>query len=102
MGLLDDAIREHLELKRRTGADPGDVERQEREALGPVVRGDELVADVTGGGAEGFPSEYEPVGADADLEHDYGHADDSLQVTPEPEPLYEQPPPVSETAASCA
>ena len=34
MGLLDDAIREHLELKRRHGADPGEIERQEREALG--------------------------------------------------------------------
>jgi hypothetical protein len=34
MGLLDDAIREHLELKRQRGADPGEVERQEREALG--------------------------------------------------------------------
>ena len=38
MGLLDDAIREHLELKRRRGADPGELERQEREALGPVRR----------------------------------------------------------------
>jgi hypothetical protein len=34
MGLLDDAIREHLELKRRRGADPGEVARQEQEALG--------------------------------------------------------------------
>jgi hypothetical protein len=34
MGLLDDAIREHLELKRRHGADPGEVARQEREVLG--------------------------------------------------------------------
>jgi hypothetical protein len=34
MGLLDDAIREHLELKRARGADPSEVERQEREALG--------------------------------------------------------------------
>ena len=34
MGLLDDAIREHLELKRRHGADPDEVTRQEREALG--------------------------------------------------------------------
>jgi hypothetical protein len=33
MGLLDDAIREHLELKRRRGADPGEVARQEHEAL---------------------------------------------------------------------
>jgi hypothetical protein len=34
MGLLDDAIREHLELKRRRGADPDEVARQEDEALG--------------------------------------------------------------------
>ena len=38
MGLLDDAIREHLDLKRRRGADPSEVERDEREALGPVRR----------------------------------------------------------------
>src|ERR1700722_7874513 len=38
MGLLDDAIRDHLDLKRRRGADPGEVERAEREALGPVRR----------------------------------------------------------------
>lgn len=38
MGLLDDAIREHLELKRRAGADPQELEKLEREALGPVRR----------------------------------------------------------------
>ena len=38
MGLLDEAIREHLELKRRHGADPGEVAAQEAEALGPVRR----------------------------------------------------------------
>lgn len=38
MGLLDDAIREHLELKRKHGADPDDLARQEREALGPGMR----------------------------------------------------------------
>ncbi|HTD09929.1 MAG TPA: hypothetical protein VK680_13660 [Solirubrobacteraceae bacterium] len=36
MGLLDDAIREHLELKRRSGADLAAVEREELEALAPV------------------------------------------------------------------
>ena len=36
MGLLDDAIREHLELKRLRGADPGEVARLEQEALGPI------------------------------------------------------------------
>ena len=38
MGLLDDAIREHLELKRAHGADPTEVERQEREAFGAAQR----------------------------------------------------------------
>ena len=38
MGLLDDAIKEHLELKRRHGADPGEVARLEHEALGPARR----------------------------------------------------------------
>jgi hypothetical protein len=34
MGILDDAIREHLELKRRGGADPAEISRLEREAFG--------------------------------------------------------------------
>jgi hypothetical protein len=38
MGLLDDAIREHLELKRQHGGDPAEIGRQEREAFGPVSR----------------------------------------------------------------
>jgi hypothetical protein len=36
MGLLDDAIREHLELKRLRGVDPGAVAREEQDALGPA------------------------------------------------------------------
>jgi hypothetical protein len=50
MGLLDEAIREHLELKRRRGADPEEVARQERDALGPVRREPEAAP----------PSEPEP------------------------------------------
>jgi hypothetical protein len=38
MGVLDDAIREHLDLKRRRGADPAEIERAEQDALGPVRR----------------------------------------------------------------
>jgi hypothetical protein len=48
MGSLDDAIREHLELKRLRGADPSEVEREEREALSaPLLQpeaGDGLAA----------------------------------------------------------
>jgi hypothetical protein len=40
MGLLDDAIREHLELKRRRGADPDEIARQEDEALGDPRSGE--------------------------------------------------------------
>ncbi|MGO9322457.1 MAG: hypothetical protein ACLQBY_16890 [Solirubrobacteraceae bacterium] len=40
MGLLDEAIREHLELKRRRGADPSAIAREEREALAPVLTDD--------------------------------------------------------------
>ena len=45
MGLLDEAIREHLELKRRSGADPGEVAREEREALEPVFPHEDEGAD---------------------------------------------------------
>jgi hypothetical protein len=38
MGLLDDAIREHLELKRKHGAAEEELQRQEEEALGPARR----------------------------------------------------------------
>lgn len=38
MGILDDAIREHLELKRQRGGDPDELARAEQEALGPVRR----------------------------------------------------------------
>jgi hypothetical protein len=45
MGLLDDAIREHLEFKRLRGVDPGEVAREEEEALGAVHRGQDFGPD---------------------------------------------------------
>jgi hypothetical protein len=47
MGLLDDAIKEHLELKRRRGADAGEISRLESEALGPVRRSADGVPDLS-------------------------------------------------------
>ena len=38
MGILDDAIRQHLELKRQHGAAEEELQRQEEEALGPARR----------------------------------------------------------------
>ena len=61
MGLLDDAIREHLELKRLRGADPGFLAREEHEAFGPV-RGGDAPANADDGGA---PDDFdEPAGED--------------------------------------
>jgi len=67
MGLLDDAIREHLDLKRRRGADPTEIERAEREALGPVRRGPEAAEDVA---------------PDAVLEADEEHLDSEEHLIP--------------------
>src|SRR6185437_10457784 len=59
MGLLDDAIREHLELKRQHGADPDEVARQEREALGPGQR-NEFAQPATDADVPAPPAEEEP------------------------------------------
>jgi hypothetical protein len=53
MGLLDDAIKQHLELKRQHGAPEEEIERQEEEALGPARR------DI---------APAEPAGGDGDVE----------------------------------
>jgi len=74
MGLLDDAIREHLDLKRRRGADPAEVARLEQEALGPVRR--EPVPT-----AEPEPEAAPPHAAEAD--HDE-HAESTHEAGPEP------------------
>jgi len=58
MGLLDDAIRDHLELKRLRGADPGEVAREQREALEPDLRG------APAAGEEGLATAVEEQGAE--------------------------------------
>jgi hypothetical protein len=69
MGLLDDAIREHLELKRQRGADPGEVAREQREALDASVQGttaedEPLAADV----ASAAPLVDPPTAAQPDVD----------------------------------
>lgn len=56
MGVLDDAIREHLDLKRRHGASDDEIARAEAEALGPARR----EVDEPGPGLAG-PLRVEPV-----------------------------------------
>ncbi len=71
MGLLDDAIREHLDLKRRRGADPAEVERAEREALGPVRRNPNPaeLAEMEAAAGPGDAPAYDQAG-DEDWSHD--------------------------------
>jgi hypothetical protein len=83
MGLLDDAIREHLELKRRRGASTEELERQEHEALGPARRGEfakpegeAALADETPAPPAAAPEAPEP----------------ELETEAEPEPVAEEPP----------
>jgi hypothetical protein len=93
MGLLDDAIREHLDLKRRRGADPTEVERAEREALGPVRRGPEESDEVEPGDEPAAAYDHED-GQDWGEEFDDANGLASAQPG-EPEP-YAPPQPAPE------
>jgi hypothetical protein len=71
MGVLDDAIRQHLELKRQHGVPEEELRRQEEEALGPARR-DVAPADSGDGDAAAAPELHdqettlqEPEGAEA-------------------------------------
>src|SRR5215213_10630788 len=100
MGLLDDAIREHLELKRRHGADPDEVSRQEREALGAPVRG-EFAKPASAGDAERVEDAPAPEEAEmAEPPQPPGQtAPDEQAAEPEPEPGTEEDPWVVEDLA---
>jgi hypothetical protein len=109
MGLLDEAIKEHLELKRRHGADPGEVARLEHEALGPARRDpapaaivDEPVAAEAAQepvapqpfDADDVQEHYEEVPADERLEAPIHHiepevVEPELAAEVEPEPAAE-------------
>ena len=66
MGLLDDAIREHLDLKRRRGADASEIAKEEADALGPVRRdaGDEGPIEDAAPAEHGSYADHEPAGLD--------------------------------------
>jgi hypothetical protein len=107
MGLLDEAIREHLDLKRRRGADASEVSRQEQEALGPARRGPEPLEvpadhDAAAPGLDGLPE-----GHDAEAYHEPEHAELEQPVVvehPEPaehvESVYHEPEPAAAEPAA--
>jgi hypothetical protein len=86
MGLLDDAIREHLELKRAHGADPNEVERQEREALGAPRQEAEFAATADAPPADDVAA-VAPPGDDVAAVA----ASDALAPEEAPEPVAEPP-----------
>jgi hypothetical protein len=73
MGLLDAAIRDHLELKRLRGADPDEVAREQEEALAPVLDVQDVEVEEEPFATESF--DLEPDGSsqvDATSEGDAG------------------------------
>ena len=112
MGLLDDAIREHLELKRKHGADPDEVTRQEQEALGPATRRGEFAHPGEAGGGDepagDEPVDDEPVGDQAPTDvHELGPRDEvaayaagSADELPEGEPGVPEEPATDREAAA--
>jgi hypothetical protein len=95
MGLLDDAIREHLDLKRRHGATDDEIAQKEAEALGPARREFPRAAeeDVQVDEAAAHVADEPPD------EHVHSFGDPLADEIVEP-PVFEPPPPVSDGVAA--
>jgi hypothetical protein len=99
MGLLDDAIKEHLELKRKHGAAEEDLQRQETEALGPARRdfnaeaAAQPVEPAAAEPADPAAAEPEPIAEPAGWLDDEPAApfEPAPSPAPEPEPPLEEP-----------
>ncbi len=99
MGILDDAIRQHLDLKRRQGAADDELARLEDEAFGPPSRPDDPdfpdthSEQIVDPGGEGATS---PAVAGAAVENGAVAA----QVEPPPAPVDQPPAPVEQAPPS--
>jgi hypothetical protein len=87
MGILDEAIREHLELKRQHGADDSELKQIEDEAFGPPERpgnGAQVAGEAAGAEVpvSEAPTEYMPA-------PEVEHAPTQAPERPEPEPSAE-------------
>jgi hypothetical protein len=111
MGIFDDAIREHLDLKRRQGADESELQQLEDEAFGPPARPGDPDFPETGESEAEAPAEPvaepeapeaadEPVVETSDEAPPHG---DALladpEATPEPPPADDEGP-VEDSGAS--
>lgn len=88
MGLLEEAIREHLDLRRRAGADPGEVARQEQDAFSAAYE--------EGGAYEAAPStfydaESEPVAGPAEVSFEAAAPEADYAGVPYAQDAYAEP-----------
>jgi hypothetical protein len=104
MGLLDDAIREHLDLKRRRGADPSEIAKDEADALGPVRRETDDEPGALDEPAVAYDDEPEPPRAEPSFyddrpvpadeprthEHAYAEPEEESATPPHGDPLAHQ------------
>ena len=88
MGILDDAIREHLELRRRNGAGDDEVQQLERSLLGDAP---EAEAQETPAEPASEPVEPDPEPAAAAPEPAATEPEPAA-AEPEPEPAFELAP----------
>jgi hypothetical protein len=117
MGILDEAIKEHLELKRQHGADDSELKQLEDEAFGPPERPGADESPQPGPAAE-TPTEFmaqpdlddaRPEGTPAEAEAeaqpsrrempDIQEPPEAKVETPSEEPPAEEPPGAEESAA---
>jgi hypothetical protein len=90
MGLLDDAIREHLDLKRRRGADPSEIAKEEADVFGPVGRdADEEPVDDAVADEHGSYADHEPAALD---EPAVVYDDEPVVVDEHDSPVVSEPP----------
>jgi hypothetical protein len=89
MGTLDDAIREHLELKRRLGAPEDELEQKEAEAFGPAGQRRPAAEDVHPEAPPAEPARPEepvPVAEDFEPTETETEAETEAEAEPAPEP----------------
>jgi hypothetical protein len=96
MGILDDAIREHLELKRKHGVTEEELQRQEEEALGPARRDvpQQHEDNAEPAAAEQETALFDGEDSSAEAAPELARSETALHEPPAPEPTSVEPPPV--------
>jgi hypothetical protein len=87
MGLLDEAIREHLELKRRRGADPAEIAREEHVALDPVFPAEHAAQEAGQPEPDDVAGETQSADPAEDATPPEQALADEVQVAQAPDPL---------------